>query len=91
VAYTEGEQSTTNINREIRNEEQRKLGRSSSPKRINWWATEPDVGRVANGISRRVDRLKCLGNAVVPQQAYPIFKAIAEIEGSKKKRAQRSP
>lgn len=44
------------------------------------WLTEPDVGRVADGISRRVDRLKCLGNAVVPQQAYPIFAAIAAIE-----------
>jgi DNA (cytosine-5)-methyltransferase 1 len=44
------------------------------------WAAEPDVGRVANGIPSRVDRLKCLGNAVVPQQAYPIFKAIADIE-----------
>jgi DNA (cytosine-5)-methyltransferase 1 len=43
-----------------------------------WWATEPDVGRVAHGIPNRVDRLKCLGNAVVPQQFYPIFKAIAE-------------
>ena len=42
------------------------------------WATEPDVGRVAYGIPYRVDRLKCLGNAVVPQQAYPIFKALAE-------------
>lgn len=42
------------------------------------WAAEPDVGRVAHGIPSRVDRLKCLGNAVVPQQAYPIFKALAE-------------
>ena len=32
-----------------------------------WWAVEPNVGRVANGVSRRVDRLKGLGNAVVPQ------------------------
>lgn len=42
------------------------------------WAAEPDVGRVAHGIPSRVDRLKCLGNAVVPQQAYPIFKALME-------------
>ncbi len=42
------------------------------------WAAEPDVGRVAHGIPHRVDRLKCLGNAVVPQQAYPIFKALME-------------
>lgn len=42
------------------------------------WAAEPDVGRVAHGIPTRVDRLKCLGNAVVPQQAYPIFKALME-------------
>ena len=42
------------------------------------WAAEPDVGRVANGVPARVDRLKCLGNAVVPQQAYPILKALAE-------------
>lgn len=42
------------------------------------WAAEPNVGRVAHGIPARVDRLKCLGNAVVPQQAYPIFKALME-------------
>lgn len=47
----------------------------------SWWSSEPDVGRVAHGIPRRVDRLKCLGNAVVPQQVYPILRAIAEIEG----------
>lgn len=42
------------------------------------WAVEPGMGRVANGVPHRVDRLKCLGNAVVPQQAYPIFKALME-------------
>lgn len=46
------------------------------------WAAEPGVGRVAYGIPHRVDRLKCLGNAVVPQQAYPIFRAIADVERS---------
>ena len=44
------------------------------------WPTEPNVGRVANGVPSRVDRLKCLGNAVVPQQIYPILQYIADIE-----------
>jgi DNA (cytosine-5)-methyltransferase 1 len=62
------------------------MGRPKSeqkPKRSNWWSAEPDVGRVANGIPSRVDRLKCLGNAVVPQQAYPIFRAIAEVSNER--------
>lgn len=45
-----------------------------------WWPAEPDVGRVAHGIPSRVGRLKCLGNAVVPQQFYPVFQAIADAE-----------
>jgi DNA (cytosine-5)-methyltransferase 1 len=36
------------------------------------WAVEPDVGRVAHGIPKRVDRLRGLGNAVVPQCAEAI-------------------
>ncbi|MCM3377558.1 DNA (cytosine-5-)-methyltransferase [Bacillus licheniformis] len=44
------------------------------------WTPEPNVGRVAHGIPNRVDRIKGLGNAVVPQQIYPIFKAIMEQE-----------
>ena len=31
-----------------------------------WWATEPDVGRVAHGVASRVDRLRCIGNGQVP-------------------------
>jgi DNA (cytosine-5)-methyltransferase 1 len=44
------------------------------------WAVEPGVGRVANGVSDRAHRLKALGNAVVPQQIYPILAAIKQID-----------
>ena len=44
------------------------------------WSVEPDVGRVAHGVPNRVDRLKSLGNAIVPQVAYQIFKAIKEVD-----------
>ncbi len=44
-----------------------------------WWLVEPDVGRVADGVPYRVDRLRCLGNAVVPQCAYVIGLRLREI------------
>ena len=34
--------------------------------RADWWQSEPDVGRVANGVAARVDRLKAIGNGQVP-------------------------
>lgn len=40
------------------------------------WAVEPDVGRVAHGVSGRVDRLRQLGNAVVPQIPQLLGEAI---------------
>ena len=48
----------------------------SNSKSRDYWIAEPDVGRVANGIPNRVDRLKGLGNAIVPQVAYEIMKRI---------------
>ena len=48
----------------------------SRARQRSWWNAEPDVGRVANGIPNRVDRLKGLGNAIVPQVAYEIMKRI---------------
>jgi DNA (cytosine-5)-methyltransferase 1 len=45
-----------------------------------YWLSEPDIPRIAKGIKNRVARLKALGNCVVPMQAYPIFRAIAESE-----------
>lgn len=42
------------------------------------WAAEPDVGRVAHGVPARVDRLRGLGNAVVPQVAELVGRLIAD-------------
>jgi DNA (cytosine-5)-methyltransferase 1 len=43
-----------------------------------WWSVEPDVGRVAHGVPARVDRLRGLGNAVVPQIPEMIGRAILQ-------------
>lgn len=51
----------------------------------HYWDEEPDIPRIATGVEHRVDRIKCLGNAVVPQQFYPIFKAIAEVEAGRER------
>jgi DNA (cytosine-5)-methyltransferase 1 len=47
-----------------------------------WWQVEPDVGRVAHGIPKRVDRLKGLGNAVVPQVAEVIGRLVVAHEAT---------
>lgn len=44
------------------------------------WIPEPNIPRLTTKRDHRKDRLQCLGNAVVPQQFYPIFQAIADIE-----------
>ena len=43
------------------------------------WPDEPSIHRVVDGIPHRVDRIKCLGNAVVPQQFYIFFKLMHDI------------
>ena len=44
-----------------------------------WWESEPDVGRVAHGIPKRVDRLKGLGNSLIPQIPYYLGTVILEV------------
>lgn len=46
----------------------------------SWWSVEPDVGRVADGVPNRVDRLRALGNAVVPQVVEWIGRMIVEVD-----------
>jgi DNA (cytosine-5)-methyltransferase 1 len=55
------------------------IGRKYSPSRpIGNWLPEPNVDRVADGIPSRVDRLRGLGNAVVPQVAEVIGRLVIE-------------
>ena len=44
------------------------------------WIPEPNIPRLTTKRDHRKDRLQCLGNAVVPQQFYPVFQAIADLE-----------
>jgi len=54
--------------------------------RADWWQSEPDVGRVADGVAARVDRLKAIGNGQVPlcaASAWRMLTANAEVKGDK--------
>lgn len=48
--------------------------------RASWWSTEPNVGRVANGVAFRVDRIKAIGNGVVPLQVKTAFEKLAGLK-----------
>ena len=60
------------------------VARQSGKTRAEIWAAEPNVGRVADGVPSRVDRIKCLGNAVVPACAEICGRRIIEIENEVK-------
>tara|TARA_R100001594_G_scaffold34008_2_gene62805 strand:- start:6731 stop:7840 length:1110 start_codon:yes stop_codon:yes gene_type:complete len=57
---------------------------TDSSEKQTWWLVEPNVGRVAHGVSGRVHRLKALGNSIVPQIAEEIGKAIIKAEKNDK-------
>ena len=48
------------------------------PSGTGWWAVEPRVGRVADGVAARVDRLKAIGNGQVPKVAATAWKLLSE-------------
>ena len=53
-------------------------GRSSSNGIGKWWKAEPNVGRVADGVAARVDRLKAIGNGQVPLCAATAWRILSD-------------
>jgi len=43
-----------------------------------WWQAEPNVGRVADGVAARVDRLKAIGNGQVPLCAATALRILSQ-------------
>ena len=80
VAYTYSQRQQEQCGTESVQKEGNKSQRSSSQARHTGWESEPDVGRVAHGLSGRVHRLKALGNSIVPKIAEEIGRAIAIAE-----------
>jgi len=58
--------------------EERPVGLCDRTSRRSHWEIEPAVGRVANGITDRIDRLRILGNGVVPQTAALAWQVLSE-------------
>ena len=57
-------------------EEAREQFSGANGRQVSPWRTEPDVGRVADGVADRVDRLKAIGNGQVPLVAATAFRIL---------------
>jgi DNA (cytosine-5)-methyltransferase 1 len=58
--------------------EQAGLGSGGKRCPIGWWDSEPDMGRVADGVAARVDRLKAIGNGQVPAVVAAVWRLLTE-------------
>ena len=88
VAYTNSQRQQEQCGTESVQKKGNESQRSSSQARHAGWESEPDVGRVAHGVSGRVHRLKGLGNAIVPQIAEEIGRAIVKADSRDKSVSQ---
>jgi len=56
----------------------RGLSEGQGSSRPSWWASEPNVGRMAHGVAHRVDRIKSIGNGQVPAVAATAWKILTD-------------
>ncbi len=86
MAYTDSDNAqrveSGSPDQEERQEQRERQARSQDASDGRLWGPESAVGRVANGVPNRAHRLRGLGNAIVPQVAEMIFRAINEIEST---------
>jgi DNA (cytosine-5)-methyltransferase 1 len=71
--------NTQNARIEAQKKNMQRCNRGGDPEYAlgSWWQTEPNVGRVVDGVDFRVDRLKALGNGQVPQCAAMAWRILS--------------
>ena len=89
---SEGTETMADTESISRNEHEINTGNGKSPSQeifgnrdgisngSSWWEVEPNVGRVADGLPDTMDRLKAIGNSLVPQIPYYIALSILEAD-----------
>ena len=84
VAHASGARSKTGISKAHRRNKghtakpfDRRHRQSRGPGK-SIWAPEPELGRVADGVACRVDRLKCIGNGQVPEVVATAWEILTE-------------
>jgi len=80
VAYPSSQRGCSRDSKWQDAEDARELTTNSgdNARRVGWWDSEPNVGRVAHGVASRVDRLKAIGNGQVPAVAAMAWKILSK-------------
>jgi len=83
--WNEVRSKTERCSEQVREDVSNSNGKDSSKEQQTWWQTQSDLCGVPNGVSygldkNRANRIKSLGNSIVPQIARELGKAIIEAE-----------
>lgn len=74
------EQTSKSASRSKKRPQKQFRGSRGDRRWIEWWDVEPDLGRVANGVAARVDRLRCIGNGQVPIVAATAWRELMTLK-----------